>query len=295
MALPNEPRPPVKDRRAAESGHRGRATDSIVGQRGDMAAEEARERLSRVRGGVAVIRDDLVELYLRRAWLGLGYSSWDELCDRELDGARIALPLDERREVVSSMRSHGLSTRAIASAIGASEATVRRDVEATASHDAVEAVVSLDGRTRPARGTRTGRKATAPSPAMWPMPSDLLLTAAMSARGLISVHPMFAHFPSPGMGEEAWHGFVESVARFGVISQVYATDDGVLLDGRSRLIAAHLTGRDCPVTRVPLADDESRIDFVCDKNLMRPHLTEDQLAMAFVRLEKLLSDGQVSR
>lgn len=51
----------------------------------------------------------------------------------------------ERRELVVNLRADGLSTRAIASAAGASEATVRRDLP-TASVDAVAPVVGVNGK-----------------------------------------------------------------------------------------------------------------------------------------------------
>lgn len=101
-----------------------------------IGADEARERLARVRAHVEQAGTDLTALYQGRAWLALGHDSWESLCDAELGGVRIALPRAERREVVAGMREAGLSTRAIGAAIGASEATVRRDLGA--SYDAPE-------------------------------------------------------------------------------------------------------------------------------------------------------------
>lgn len=69
------------------------------------------------------------------------------------DEARVPrLDRGERAEVVLELRAAGLSTRAIGSAVGIGDATVRRDL-ATASDDAVapETVVGLDGAMRSAR------------------------------------------------------------------------------------------------------------------------------------------------
>lgn len=116
----------------------------------EMDAEEARERVDRVKAAVTQAREDLVSLWRERAWLSLGYASWDELCDAEF-GVRMALPREERREVVAELRAEGMSTRAIGSALGVSDTTVVRDLS-TASCEAVEPerVTSLDGRQRPA-------------------------------------------------------------------------------------------------------------------------------------------------
>lgn len=65
---------------------------------------------------------------MSRAWSVLGYGSWDEYCTREFGTARLQLPREDRREVVASLRDSGLSTRAIASAVGIDQKTVRNDL-----------------------------------------------------------------------------------------------------------------------------------------------------------------------
>jgi hypothetical protein len=110
---------------------------------------EARRRLDRVKSGVERIWDDMVALYRGRAWIALGYASWDALCDSELGGARIALPRQQRQEVVCDLRQSGMSTRAIASAVGFDHATVARDIaSSTVANATLEAVTGLDGRIR---------------------------------------------------------------------------------------------------------------------------------------------------
>lgn len=115
---------------------------------------EARQRLERVKSGVERIWDDLVALYQGRAWLVLGYQSWEALCDSEFDGARIALPRQQRQEIVCDLREAGMSTRAIASAVGVTQMTVVRDLGATETNVSVESILSLDGRTRTATPVR---------------------------------------------------------------------------------------------------------------------------------------------
>ena len=82
--------------------------------------------------------------YEGRAWVTLGYESWDDYCTREFGTARIRLPREERSEVVASLRESGLSLRAIAAVTGNSVNTIREDVYQT---DTPAAVTGTDGKT----------------------------------------------------------------------------------------------------------------------------------------------------
>ena len=122
--------------------------------------DEAKRRVDRVKSGVERIWDDLVVLYRERAWSVLGYQSWDALCDAEFGGTRIALPRQQRQEVVCDLRGAGMSTRAIATAVGVSHQTVANDLEATVKSLTVgsnQAITGLDGRTRTATPVRTNQ------------------------------------------------------------------------------------------------------------------------------------------
>lgn len=114
-----------------------------------LSAEEARECLRHIMDAAAMTWQWVTKAYLGRAWVALGYDSWDAMCDAELGGTRLRLPREERREIVGSLREQGMSTRAIGSALGVSDHTVRKDLP-TARNHAVERVTSLDGRSRPA-------------------------------------------------------------------------------------------------------------------------------------------------
>lgn len=114
-----------------------------------LEIEDAKRRLDRVKSGVERIWDDLVALYQGRAWVALGYSSWDALCDAELDGARIALPKEARREVVGELRTAGMSTRAIGVAVGVGKSTIVRDLQfSSVPNGTVETITGLDGKRR---------------------------------------------------------------------------------------------------------------------------------------------------
>lgn len=128
----------------------------------DLTADEARELTDRIR----VSWDELAPLvtvaYRRRAWVALGYESWDAYCSAEMDGARLALPVAERRERTAELRDAGMSTRAIGSALGVDPKTVRNDLasggeysppEQTAANapESPRTVTGTDGRNYPAR------------------------------------------------------------------------------------------------------------------------------------------------
>jgi hypothetical protein len=78
----------------------------------------------------------------------LGYKSWTAYVESEFGGVLPQLTRAERQPLVEELASIGMSTRAIAPIVGASEATVRRDIP-TASSDAVgREVIGRDGKTR---------------------------------------------------------------------------------------------------------------------------------------------------
>ena len=115
---------------------------------------DARDRIDRIKSHVTAAWSDIVDAYRQRDWITLGYADWDTLCAEEFGGARIALPVEDRRQVVAELAGAGLSNRSIAAAIGTSEPTVRRDL-AGAPNDAPR--IGQDGKsyapTRPAKVT----------------------------------------------------------------------------------------------------------------------------------------------
>ena len=140
----------------------------------DLTVHDARVLTARIRESVAGVWDLIVEAYTSRAWTSLGYDSWDDYTRTEFDGVRIALPREDRREVIGSLRDAGLSTRAIASAIGVNDKTVRNDL-AGAEYSA------------PARSFRTVLSLTPMADAMArvlnPASRRLPITSRRSSRG----------------------------------------------------------------------------------------------------------------
>ncbi|QEU91376.1 hypothetical protein [Streptomyces kanamyceticus] len=118
---------------------------------------------NRIKVGIGRLWEDVQAAYAGRAWAALGYRTWDRYCREEFGSAAIRIPLEERPEVVESLRSAGLSNRAVASVTGLSEATVRRTAQG-ASSGAPETVVGTDGKHYPARHLSVVRNDLVPEP-----------------------------------------------------------------------------------------------------------------------------------
>lgn len=119
----------------------------------------ARRLTDQIRGTLAVAYELLGDAWAGRAWIPLGYASWDEYCAAEFaDARRIKLPVAQRRELVAGYRGRGMSERAISTGLGVSAGTVHSDVVAV-DMQAAE-VVSLDGRRRPSKTREASRDAS---------------------------------------------------------------------------------------------------------------------------------------
>jgi predicted transcriptional regulator/lambda repressor-like predicted transcriptional regulator len=105
-----------------------------------------------------------------RVWIALGHASWAEWAEAHLAGMQ--LPRVDRQELVAELHAEGLSTRAIAAAVGASKNTVTADLSQIGTpanpdddivdaeiveEEPVTATIGLDGKTyqRPDK-TRAG-------------------------------------------------------------------------------------------------------------------------------------------
>lgn len=139
-----------------------------------MDAGKARYMTEEIKSDLSNIWSDIEELYAGRAWIALGYESWDDYCREEFGSSRIKLPSEERREVVSSLRDAGLSTRAIAAATGASKSTISRDLsgvpDGTPDRPSVEPnfkpgqVTGTDGKTYAKTSTRKSESVSTETP-----------------------------------------------------------------------------------------------------------------------------------
>lgn len=117
------------------------------GHPADLSELQARALISRIATSLVTVWEDVKLAYLGRAWLALGYASWDELCAAEFGTMQIRLPREERREVVASLSEVGMSTRAIAAATGVHHSTVASDLPGVGNQTGASAnVIGLDGK-----------------------------------------------------------------------------------------------------------------------------------------------------
>src|SRR5699024_12499686 len=79
-----------------------------------LSSTNARDITDKIRAGLEGIYQLIIQAYRGRAWISLGYATWDEYVRREFGNQALRPPLEERTEVVQSLRASGLSVRAIA-------------------------------------------------------------------------------------------------------------------------------------------------------------------------------------
>lgn len=135
-----------------------------IAERPTLTAQQARALTDEIRQTLRAGHDLIVKAFVGRAWVALGYESWDSYCAGEFAEARmVRLDREQRREIVAEMRQAGMSTRAIASGLGVPQSTVDRDTRASdpngSDEPMPETVTGLDGRQRPA--TRSPREPVA--------------------------------------------------------------------------------------------------------------------------------------
>lgn len=110
----------------------------------ELSRSEAREITERIRASLETLWSAVIEAYERRAHIALGYSTWDEYCRTEFGSNRIRLPREERAETVQSLKESGLSNRAIASATGVDEKTIRNDLAGPSAENSAPSATFID-------------------------------------------------------------------------------------------------------------------------------------------------------
>jgi hypothetical protein len=104
--------------------------DLVLTGTGDLVTQMSREEavafVAYIREQQAELPRRVAEAYAGRAWVALGYPSWEAMCEAE--GLCLRLPRDERPALVLELTGAGLSTRAIAPIVGVTHMTVQRDL-----------------------------------------------------------------------------------------------------------------------------------------------------------------------
>ena len=149
----------------------------IVVQR-DLTARQARALTDRIKSTVGDLMILVAKAWQGRVWIALDYESWADYIKGEFSHAPLSLPREERRAVVSLLRGQGMSTRAIGSATGTDEKTVRNDL-AGAEFSAPESedvpITGLDGKSYTVTCTKPENSPAAPE-AEQPAPEPAIQT-----------------------------------------------------------------------------------------------------------------------
>lgn len=94
----------------------------------DFDATDARAITDQIRSSMGDLMMLVSKAWHGRVWIALGYESWPDYIKGEFDHAPLALPRDERQAVSVLLRGQGMSTRAIAPALGVHHDTVASDL-----------------------------------------------------------------------------------------------------------------------------------------------------------------------
>lgn len=258
-------RPPAAKLEGAVIAGGDSASVAATGRGQALTKSEARELVGEVKASADALRVAVHRLWSGRGWQALGHATWDDLCAKEFS-VKISLPREDRREVVSELTGGGMSARAIGSALGVSEATVRND--RGAQDCAPVAVVGTDGKTYRTQVTQEIGEPLRDLPGAepWPVVARAFGLAERIAGGL-----------QPNMRAWEWSSFVRSVNRGGVIVPVVITPNREIIDGRLRLTAALLTGQKDSVQFEVTEKDPRKVSYLL--NVVRMH----DLDAAFAR------------
>jgi hypothetical protein len=92
----------------------------------ELTEQEARQLIDRIKTGLETLVEDIAQAHSTRAWLAVGYQSWEELCAKEFDSDHLRITREERPAVVEFLRAAGMTYREIAAATGMSKDTAQR-------------------------------------------------------------------------------------------------------------------------------------------------------------------------
>lgn len=125
-------------------------TDLALLDAAALSFDEATELTESIRASVADIEQKVVRAFFGRVWVAMDYESWDEYVQGEFKSAPLALPREDRRVQVASLRQQGLSLRAIASATGVDHKTVKNDLDSGGEFSPPGRTIGADGKDYPA-------------------------------------------------------------------------------------------------------------------------------------------------
>lgn len=141
---------PFESPSVGDDEHRGDVDwddDSDIGELSSAGAEQV---TMQIRTMVERAWEYIAIAYQGRAYLALGYRTWDEYVDDRLGDLRLTVPREERAEAVAAMSNARMSVRAIAKVLGVGIGTVHRGLagkSAAPDADDGSTIQGRDGKT----------------------------------------------------------------------------------------------------------------------------------------------------
>lgn len=192
----------------------------------ELATQElARARAARIRAGIQNYLHTLADIaaaYAQRDWTALGYADWQSYVDGEYSEHRLRLTPEHRAKAVAELRLAGMSQRAIGSALGVSQDTVRRDLTEVNDSVHVGEIQGADGKTYAASRPQTPAPMPEPEPAVdvagsghnHPRPAERPAAQPQA----------YGRLPQPGAGDPLPAGIAEQI-RQRIAEKVRADSD----------------------------------------------------------------------
>jgi len=114
------------------------------------------------------------------------------------------------------------------------------------------------------------------------------LDECLEAHGIPGIHPAAGLFPL--IDSDEMQDLIESITHDGLEQDIVLTHDGLLLDGRNRLIACTAAGVKPKFRRLPEDYAEDYWGYAIRMNLRRRHLTASQRATIAVRAKEYYAE-----
>ena len=115
-----------------------------------LTKRQARQLIDEIKADAAKLAEKIIRAYDGRADRVLGYADWDSYSRDEFGNLWLRVPREERSQWCHSLRSAGLSQRAIAAASGLGKGSVHRELTAPAPNGApADRITGTDGKSYP--------------------------------------------------------------------------------------------------------------------------------------------------
>ena len=117
---------PFESHCTGDEEHRGDVGWDDDPEIGELSSAGAEQVTMQIRTMIERAWEYIAIAYQGRAYLALGYRTWDEYVDDRLGDLRLTVPRQERAEAVATMSNARMSVRAIAKVLGVGIGTVHR-------------------------------------------------------------------------------------------------------------------------------------------------------------------------